>query len=354
MVKEVLNLDPGKFHSVDWINEDEVMKKKLLQSALISTPILAFYVIIPLFIFRVFVFPDVVPNVVALSVNIFIVWMINIYLCLRYHHYAGWKRGLISYGVNLVFQAIFMLIPVIFEDTMHFPGERYLLYPSVTFIGFNAIILLICNSVLIAEHKTSADIEIQALKYQNSEAQKQILLQQLHPHFLFNALSVLKSLIRENPLEAGTYALKLSDFLRYSVKAPKLITVPLQEELEFTIGYIELQKARFENSFTWHIDIPAAYRVLRIPVYALQTLVENAFKHNYFTEKNSMHIEIFCRHNMITVLNNKVSLKITERSGTGLVNLNERHRLITGNDIIIEEGESTFSVTLQLLPVNVC
>jgi len=332
------------------------MKRKLLRNALISTPILALYVISPLFIFKVFPFPNFLEIVAVPCLNILLIWLINVYLCMRFLHYANWKRGLISYGANFIFQVIFMISRFFLETgddpspKEPFPDQLHLLYPIMTFIGFNGIILMLCNSVLIADRKASADIEIQTLKYQNSEAQKQILLQQLHPHFLFNALSVLKSLIREKPGEAGTYAMKLSDFLHYSVKAPTLITVPLHQELEFTLGYIELQKARFENSFTWNIDIATDTNDLKIPVYALQTLAENAFKHNYFTEKNPMHIEIFLRDQRITVSNNKVSLKITERSGTGLVNLNERHRMITGSDIVIEENESKFSVTLQLLP----
>lgn len=327
------------------------MKKKLLQNALISTPILAFYVISPLYIFKVFVFPDFLERVLALCINIFFVWLINIYLSLHYRHYAGWKRVMMSYGTTLFFTAIFISIPLLFKSETPFQeSSQFILYPLITLIGFNAIILLLCNSILIADRKASADIEIQSLKFQNSEAQKRILQQQLHPHFLFNALSVLKSLIRENPREAGSYAVKLSDFLRYSVKAPTQITVPLREELEFTTGYIELQKARFENSFSCNIDIPLNAHELKIPVYALQTLVENAFKHNYFTEKNPMHIDISYHDQMLRVSNNKVSLKITERSGTGLLNLNERHRIITGNEIIVEDCELTFSVTLQLLP----
>lgn len=326
------------------------MKKKLLENALISAPILALYVMSPLYIFKIFVFPDILQNILALFVNIFVVWIINIYLCLRYRHYPNWKRVAISYGANSAFQVFYMSLPSFFMDHDPFPHGEYFLYPILTFIGFNAIILLMCNSILIADNKASADMEIQKLQFQNSEAQKKILQQQLHPHFLFNALSVLKSLIREDPREAGIYAVKLSDFLRYSVNAPTQITVPLHEELEFTIGYIELQKARFENSFTCHIDVPPSAHDLKIPVYALQTLVENAFKHNYFSEKNPMRLDISCRNQMLKVTNNKVSLRMTERSGTGLVNLNERHRIITGNEIVVEETDSTFSVTLQLLP----
>lgn len=325
------------------------MKKKLLHSALISTPILALYIISPLYILKVFIFPEHLENLAGLFLNILLVWLINIKLCLRYRQVASWRRALISYGVNFVFQIYFVFISAYFQDSPPFADQQFLLYPLLTSIAFNAIILLLCNSILVADNKASADVEIQKLKFQNSEAQKQILQQQLHPHFLFNALSVLKSLTRESPSEAGLYAVKLSDFLRYSVTAPSEVIVSLGRELEFTLGYIELQKARFQDSFTCAIDIPAHACDLKIPVYALQTLVENAFKHNYFTQKRPMHLSICCQDQRIQVSNNKVSLRLTERSGTGLRNLGERYRMITGNEILVEESESTFSVTLQLL-----
>jgi LytS/YehU family sensor histidine kinase len=194
-----------------------------------------------------------------------------------------------------------------------------------------------------------AEIENRELKFQNSEAQKQLLLRQLHPHFLFNALSVLKSLIKERPDTAEDYSLKLSDFLRYSAKASAQTLVTLREELEFTTGYIELQKVRFENTFSFSTLIPPEAMNFRVPVYAIQTLVENVFKHNYFTEKNPLKIEVSYHNHKLTVVNNKVSIKFTERSGTGLVNLNQRHQLVTGKEIDIVETENSFSVTIHLM-----
>jgi two-component system, LytTR family, sensor kinase len=326
------------------------VRKALIQNALISTPILAAYAVAPLYIFDKLSFGDFLVANVGLSINICFVWIINIYIALYHQDASNWRKYAFSYLSNFVFQGIFISLPT-FMNIGPRIGNTYVAYPVITSIAFNAIILLLCHSASIAQKKTSAELEVQELKFQNVEAQKKILLQQLHPHFLFNALSVLKSLIKEKPEEAELYSVKLSDFLRYSVKAPTQITVPLEEELEFTSGYIELQKARFENSFTFLVDIPKAAGIMKIPVYALQTLVENAFKHNYFTEKKPLHIRILYKNKTLLVTNNKVSLKITERSGTGLTNLNQRHKIITGEELKIEESEENFSVTLQLLEV---
>jgi two-component system, LytTR family, sensor kinase len=324
------------------------MKKSLLRYALLSTPILAIYALSPVIIFEVEPKPELPTLIFGMFVNISIVWSINIIITLRLQHLEKWKR----YSLSYLFQFIFQLALFFISDFITVRpdlAEKYLSYPVLISISFNAVIILLCNSVENAYKKNVAEIENRELKFQNSEAQKQLLLRQLHPHFLFNALSVLKSLIKEKPEAAEDYSLKLSDFLRYSAKASAQTLVTLKEELEFTIGYVELQKVRFENTFSFSIRVPENAQKMQVPVFSIQTLVENAFKHNYFTEKNPLHIQINCLENHLTVENNKVSLKITERSGLGLSNLNQRHKLITGEEIKIVDADNLFSVTITLL-----
>jgi LytS/YehU family sensor histidine kinase len=282
--------------------------------------------------------------------NISVVWAINIFITLRLQQLVNWKRYLLSYFLQLLFQAILFFVSE-FITMRPDIAEKYMSYPVLISISFNAVIILLCNSVENAYKKNIAELENRELKFQNSEAQKQLLLRQLHPHFLFNALSVLKSLIKEKPEAAEDYSIKLSDFLRYSVKASAQTLVALREELSFTTGYIELQKVRFENNFSFKLEVPETALRMQVPVFAIQTLVENAFKHNYFTEKNPLHIRISYADHKLTVENNKASLKVTERSGMGLTNLNQRHQLITGQAITIEDREQSFSVTITLLEV---
>lgn len=329
------------------------MKKNLFKYALISSPILAIYGISPFYIFDKFTITTFITGIIALSINIFVVWLINIYVTLNYPDLKNWKKFIVSYFSNFVFQGLFFVIrkltdfrPKIDEEII----SQYLTHPLITSLAFNAIILMLCNSILISYKKSKADEEIQQLKFQNSEAEKQILLQQLQPHFLFNSLSVLKSLIHEKPDEAENYTIKLSEFLRYSVKAPTKIVVALKDEIEFTLGYVELQKVRFENAFIFDMTIPKEAMFLKIPVYALQVLVENALKHNHFTEKNPLHLQVQYLNKTLTVKNNKEIIKEVEKvSGTGLINLNQRHLLVTNKEIEIKNLEKEFSVTLQLL-----
>jgi two-component system, LytTR family, sensor kinase len=332
------------------------MQKRLIRTALFSTPVIALYGVTPLIIFVGVSSKTIFTILFALTLTVSIFWAINLYvLNLMKDRELEWKRYGLSYlitfvihsGINVL--ADFLSLRPTEADIFISNFPFFIAYPFLFALAVNTIILIISNSIVLSEKRETAELEIQQLKVTNLEAQKQILLQQLHPHFLFNALSVLKSLIKESPDVAEDYSVKLSEFLRYSAKASEQTTVSLKEELDFTNGYIELQRVRFEGTFSYTVSIPSTALVNKIPVYALQTLVENAFKHNYFTEKNPLHIEINYDNGKLTVTNNKVSLKVTERSGMGLVNLSQRHKLITGKEIDIVETENSFSVTIHLI-----
>lgn len=198
------------------------------------------------------------------------------------------------------------------------PSEINEFLPFVPAIGINTLILILSKSIILQFQKESAELEVKQLKVNNLEAQKMILLQQLQPHFLFNALSTLKSLISENPRNAEDYTVRLSDFLRYSVQAKNNEVVSLSDELTFTKNYIELQKVRFEESFKCRIEISEQYLNQKIPVYALQTLVENALKHNAFSDKKPLFIEVLIEKNQVKVSNNLLPKTLQIESGTGL------------------------------------
>jgi LytS/YehU family sensor histidine kinase len=161
----------------------------------------------------------------------------------------------------------------------------------------------------------------------------------------------LKSLIKEDAEVAEDYAVKLSDFLRYSVDSHKTELVRLDQELTFVNNYIELQKVRFEDAFEFSYSIPPAVLSHKIPVFALQTLIENAFKHNYFTSKKRLNITITYQNGQLMVANNKVSIRLAERTQTGLSNLNKRYELITGKGIQVVETDDAFCVSINLIAI---
>ncbi|MCU0469962.1 MAG: histidine kinase [Arcicella sp.] len=327
------------------------MKQKLLNAAIISSPIFALYAVSHPIIFGVVSLSSLMLPLIGLSFNIFIIWLINIQIVLRFRHYSAWQKAGISYGINIFFQIIFGIIGSYLQiRKQQFPNiHDFYLHPIFTSIAINIIILIICNAIEASFLKNEAEFKAKELQLENSEAQKKLLTQQLQPHFLFNALSVLKSLIRENTEDAENYTVKLSDFLRYSIEANYETLVSLEKELIFVNDYIELQKVRFEDSFVYEIDIPHEVQGMKIPVLGLQTLVENAFKHNYFTAKRPLTVRITYQNETLTVWNNKVAIKTADKTATGLYNLNKRYELIMGKKIEINETADLFSVTIYLI-----
>ncbi|HPS61513.1 MAG TPA: histidine kinase [Bacteroidales bacterium] len=215
----------------------------------------------------------------------------------------------------------------------------------------NTIILILSNAIMMRSKKAQAEAELANLKIKQLEAEQQQLITQLQPHFLFNSLSTLKSLIKNDPALAEVYLVKLSDFLRFTVSAHENSTISLADEVRFTGDYIELQKIRFTGSFFCEILIPDdAQNTYRIPVYALQTLVENALKHNAFTELRPLRLKIQFQDGFITVTNNKIPRPVSAiGSGVGLKNLRKRFSLLTSQAIEIDDREDMFSVRMKLL-----
>ncbi len=322
------------------------MIKKLYKVALISSPIVSMVGSVPIVVFEKIQMPRIFLLWFILACIIFIFWNINILILSKIKDSSSPKRYLLSYLCVLCFQALNILLAIHFHLK---PDEINIFFPLIPAIAINTLILILSNLIILQFQKESAELEVKQLKVNNLEAQKMILLQQLQPHFLFNALSTLKSLISENPSNAENYTVRLSDFLRYSVQAKNNEVVSLADELTFTQNYIELQKVRFGDSFICQIEIPEQYLAYKIPVYALQTLVENAIKHNSFTDKKPLLIEVMIEGNRIKVTNN-LSLKTLQiPSGTGLENLNQRYKLIASSEIEIVKTDKDFTVYIDLI-----
>ena len=322
------------------------MIKKLYKVALISSPIVSMVGSVPIVVFEKIQMPRIFLLWFILACIIFVFWNINILILSKIKDSSSLRRYLLSYLCVLCFQALNIFLAVKFHLK---PDEINIFFPLIPAIAINTLILILSNLIILQFQKESVELEVKQLKVNNLEAQKMILLQQLQPHFLFNALSTLKSLIGENPMNAENYTVRLSDFLRYSVQAKNNEVVGLADELAFTKNYIELQKVRFEDSFICQIEIPEQYSAYKIPVYALQTLVENAIKHNSFTDKKPLLIDVVIQGNRIKVTNN-LSLKTFQiPSGTGLENLNQRYKLIADKEIEIVKTDKDFTVYIDLI-----
>jgi two-component system, LytTR family, sensor kinase len=221
---------------------------------------------------------------------------------------------------------------------------------SLFALSSNTIILIIQDLMLLREKKAIIESENAQLKIKNIEATYNQLKQQIHPHFLFNSLNTLKTLIRKHPKEAEAYLIKLSDFLRASVTSDNENIVKLGDELKFCLDYLELQKGRFGEALKYSVDIPDEVKSGFVPVFSVQHLLENAIKHNALTVENPLLIEIKYDDNRIIVTNNVQVKSITEETtGRGLTNLAERYKILSGDKIILHSDDNHFSVSLKIL-----
>jgi two-component system LytT family sensor kinase len=190
------------------------------------------------------------------------------------------------------------------------------------------------------------------LQNENLRTRFEVLKQQINPHFLFNALSTLRIMVREKDERAEPFILKLSDLYRQLLNKNTSQTVHLDEELEFLRSYIFMLQARFESLLHINIDTWPASGSRKIPAFSLQLLVENCIKHNIISAARPLYITIFQEQaDSILIVNNlQVKPAAEDSSGIGLDNLRKRYELLQVEDgVTLGRTETKFSVTLKLL-----
>ena len=176
------------------------------------------------------------------------------------------------------------------------------------------------------------------------------LKNQLDPHFLFNSLNVLTSLIGENPQQAERFTTKLSKVYRYVLEQRNKDLVPIEEELKFAKTYMELLGMRFEEAVQFNIPDNISNNELKIVPLSLQLLLENAVKHNVVSTSKPLTINIYEEGSYLMITNN-VNPKeaIGKSTKIGLQNIADRYGLITEKGVKIENNNKTFKVSLPLL-----
>lgn len=189
----------------------------------------------------------------------------------------------------------------------------------------------------------------QKLKEEKLIFQYETLKSQINPHFLFNSLNTLSSLVSSNPDLSEKFIQKLSSVYRYVLDNKEKEMVQLESEINFVKNYFYLQQIRDEEKIELSIKINNLSNVEIVPV-SLQLLVENALKHNVATRKKPLQVIIHDEGRSKLVVRNNIQKKtqLNESSKTGLKNLNERCRLILHREIIIEETKDEFVVKVPV------
>lgn len=198
-----------------------------------------------------------------------------------------------------------------------------------------------------------SQIEAERLQKEQTEALFQNLKHQISPHFLFNNLNTLNSLIHESAEVASKFLALFAEVYRYSLQQRDEEVVTLESELEMLESYLFLLKKRFENAFTVEMDIDKTTKRSYIPPMSLQLLVENALKHNIAEPYQPLTIAIKTQNKTLIVENN-LQIRKEKKPSTqiGLSNLTERYRLLGQPIPQIEKSSGYFRVTLPLLTIG--
>jgi len=196
-----------------------------------------------------------------------------------------------------------------------------------------------------------------------ANAKFESLKNQIDPHFLFNSLNVLSSLIEENPDNAQRFTTSLSKIYRYVLEQKDKELVSIEEELAFAKTYMNLLKMRFENSLFYELPTQEdwiasatadrssfAMTEAKVVPLSLQLLLENTVKHNVVSEQKPLHIRIYIEGDYLAIQNDYQKKEVLqERQGVGLQNIINRYGIITNRKVLIEQNEQTFTVKIPIL-----
>jgi hypothetical protein len=227
-------------------------------------------------------------------------------------------------------------------------GERsdYYVYSLLITIGisifFHAVYFYkALQEKKVKEHKIIAG---------TASAKFDALKNQLDPHFLFNSLNVLTSLIDEDPDQAQKFTTSLSKVYRYVLEQKNKDLVSIDEELQFARTYVRLLKMRFEDSIVFEIPEKSSNPEAKIVPLSLQLLLENAVKHNVVTASKPLCIRVKENNGRLVITNNLQEKQVVKKSsGVGLRNIQQRYNILSNRQVEINKTTSDFSVALPML-----
>ncbi len=193
----------------------------------------------------------------------------------------------------------------------------------------NLIVITVIEAIVWFKRSQQSLVKAEKLERENSQIRFETLKSQLNPHFLFNSLNVLSSLIKKDSDKAQNFVDEFSSVYRYTLDVIEKPVVELREELDFAKSFLYLQKIRFDNAVDMEINVDASKLTYLVPPLAVQTLLENAFKHNKASVDNPLKIKIYNDDDMLIVINNlQPKIKGADSKGVGLNNLSKRYELL--------------------------
>lgn len=261
---------------------------------------------------------------------------------------------------GLILTAVFLFLIRIFLETVvkgqtlsdFFENVRFSQFYVSFLVSF--VVTAVFYTVYYYQNKQDKKVKEQKIIAGTASAQFDALKNQLDPHFLFNSLNVLTSLIEENPEAAARFTTSLSKVYRYVLEQKNKELVTLEEELEFAELYMSLLNVRFEDSIIFKTPHQLKNPQGKVVPLSLQLLLENSVKHNMVMPSKKLYVTISEEDGRLTITNNSQPKRILrESTGVGLKNIRDRYGLLTDKLVEIRKNRNEFSVSIPVLDENI-
>lgn len=258
------------------------------------------------------------------------------------------KKLLISLSLGVVVMAV-----LVFLHHIIFP--KYGFNTMILMYEFRAILINLTIYMFLyllyqSYNSQQISLELEQIRTDNLHAQYELLKQQINPHFLFNSLNTLKSMIDIKDESSGDFVVRLADFYRFTLDNRKLDLIPLKKELAILDAYVFLLISRFEDGIEFKIDIQEELLNSYIPPFTLQLLCENCIKHNIVSLAHPLIIKLYSEDEYIIIENNFQPKNTPQEStGIGIENIRERYRHFAEKELIILQNDINFTVKLPIV-----
>jgi sensor histidine kinase YesM len=280
---------------------------------------------------------------------------------------SNWLRKKIgarlSVGQRIMIQFFFIVITAAFVTIIffgyylfNFPGYELKIenYKWALLVGFIAdLIGSAFNEAIYSQQEwRRTQLEKEQIEKLHLQSQLDVLKNQINPHFLFNSLNSLSSLIAEDPEKAELFVDKLSSVYRYILLHNDRNWVKLRTELAFIQSYFHLLQTRYSDGAKLHVSVVDSQLDLLLPPLTLQLLVENAIKHNIVHKDKPLFINISTESDTELMISNNLQRKdkaVVLSHGVGLNNIAERYHIANAAAPVITEENGLFSVKLKLV-----
>lgn len=288
----------------------------------------------------------------------YLIWQFTVYishfirhskLALRSIYY---KIAMLVFAVGLIVavvaSAFVLLWQKLFIGSYH---KSSLFSASLTYSGTAVFISLVYEILFLHKEAELESKIVNQLDLERQYAEMHVLKNELDPHFIFNSLTALSYLINEDSHKAQLFNSKLAQVYKYLLQNKDKDLITLDEELRFIKDYFLLLQIRFGQKLKLevHVEEWQAQHIKILPC-ALQLLVENAIKHNAFTEGQPLQVLIYMANNQLHVANNVMGkVGYTSSTHIGLKNLSSRYQLVCRKNIVVTQTENNFLVKLPLI-----